>query len=112
MIRLALQWVLSAASLSILSRFLPGFHVKNFGTAMIVAAVYGVLYVLLFKILAILAFIPMFLTFGLFAFVINAFLLFLVDKFLEDFKIDNLLITFVGAVLLTILNNIWRWILF
>jgi putative membrane protein len=112
MLYLLLQWVLSAVSLTILTKLLPGFRMKNFGTAMIVAAVYGVLHVLLFRILAIIAFIPRFLTFGLFDLVINAFLLFLTDKLLEDFKIDNPLTTLIAAVLLTILNNIWHWLLF
>jgi putative membrane protein len=110
MFRLLLQWVLSAVSLTVLSKFLPGFHVSSFGTAMTVAAVYGVLHVLLYKILVVLAFIPVFLTFGLFTFVIDAFILFLADKCLADFKIDTLFITLIAAILLTILNNVW-WLL-
>jgi putative membrane protein len=109
---LILQWVLSAASLTILSQFLPGFHLKNFGTALVVAGVYGILHTLLFWVFAIVAFIPRFLTFGLVDLVFNACILFATDKLLEDFEIDNLAITCVGAVLLTILNNIWAWLLF
>lgn len=112
MLRLLLQWVLSAVSLTVLSKFLPGFRMNNFGTALVVAGVYGILHVLLFWILAIIAFIPRLLTFGLFDFVINAFLLFLTDKLVEDFKVDNFVITLIAAVLLTILNNIWYWLLF
>ena len=112
MLSILLQWLLSAVSVTLLSKFLPGFRVKNFGTALIVAAVYGILHVVLYKILLIIAFIPVFLTFGLFTFVIDAFLLFLADKLLENFKIDSLVITLVAAVLLTILDNIWRWLLF
>jgi putative membrane protein len=109
---LLLQWVLSAVSLTVLAKFLPGFRIKNFGTAMVVAAVYGGLHVLLYKLLVFIAFIPVFLTFGLFVFVINAFLLFLTDLLIDDFKVDNLFITVVAAVLLTVLNGIWRWLLF
>jgi putative membrane protein len=112
MLRLLLQWVLSAVSLTVLSTFLPGFHVNSFGTAMAVAAVYGILHVLLYKVLVILAFIPVLLTFGLFTLVINAFLLFLADKLVEDFKIDGFFMTLIAAVALTMLNNIWRWLLF
>jgi putative membrane protein len=112
MLPLLVQWLLSAVSLTILSRLLPGFRVKNFGTAIVVAAVYGILHLLLFRILAIITFIPRFLTFGLFDLVINAFLLFLTDKLLEDFKIDTLFATFIAAILLTILNNLWQWLLF
>jgi putative membrane protein len=109
---LLLQWVLSAASLTILSKFLPGFRLKNFGTALVVAGVYGILHTLLFWIYAFLAFIPRFLTLGLFDLVFNAFILFATDKLVEDFEIDSVAITCVGAVLLTILNGIWAWLLF
>jgi putative membrane protein len=112
MLHVLLQWVLSAVSLILLTKLLPGFRIKNFGTAMIVAAVYGVLHVLLYRILVVIAFIPVFLTFGLFVFIIDAFLLFLTDKLLEDFEIDNLFITLIAAVLLTLLNGIWRWLFF
>ena len=110
--RLLLQWILYALSFMIVSKLLPGFHVRDFGSALVVAAVYGVLHILLFRVLVFLAFIPVFLTFGLFIFVINAFLLFLTDALLEQFEIDSIPTTLVGAVLLTILNGIWRWLLF
>ena len=112
MLALVVNWVLSAVSLTIIAKFLPGFRVKSFVTAMLVAAVYGILHLLLFWLLAIIAFIPRLLTFGLFDLVINAFLLYLTDKLVADFKIDTLLTTLIGAVLLTILNNIWHWLLF
>ena len=110
--RLLLQWILYALSFMIVSKLLPGFHVRDFGSALVVAVVYGVLHILLFRVLVFLAFIPVFLTFGLFVFVINAFLLFLTDALLEQFEIDSIPTTLVGAVLLTILNGIWRWLLF
>src|SRR5262249_42149375 len=110
--RLLLQWILYALSFMIVSKLLPGFHVRDFGSALVVAAVYGILHVLLFRVLVFLAFIPVFLTFGLFIFVINAFLLFLTAALLEQFKIDGFLTALVGAVLLTMLNWIWRWLLF
>jgi putative membrane protein len=109
--RLLLQWILSALSFMVVSYLLPGFYVRDFGSALVVAAVYGVLHVLLFRVLVFLAFIPVILTFGLFIFVINALLLFLTAALLEQFKIDGILTALVGAVLLTILNGIWRWLL-
>ena len=109
--RLLVQWLLSALSFVAVSKLLPGFHVPGFGSALVVAAVYGILHVLLYRVLVFFAFIPVVLTFGLFIFVINAFLLFLTDALVEQFKIDSLLTTLVGAVLLTVLNGLWRWLL-
>jgi len=112
MMRLLLQWVLSALSLTAVATFLPGFRLQGFGSALVVAAVYGVLHVLLYRVLVFLAFIPVFLTFGLFIFVINAFLLFLTSALLDNFKIDTIPTALIGAVALTLLNGIWRWLLF
>jgi len=109
--RLLLQWILSALSFMIVSYLLPGFHVRDFGSALVVAAVYGVLHVLLFWVLLFVAFIPVILTFGLFIFVINAVLLFLTAALLEQFQIDGFFTALIGAVLLTILNGLWRWLL-
>jgi len=95
----------------IVSKLLPGFYVRDFGSALVVAAVYGVLHVLLFRVLVFLAFIPVFLTFGLFIFVINAFLLWLTTVLLDQFKIDSISTALIGAVLLTMLNWVWRWLL-
>ena len=110
--RLLLQWILSALSLVVVSHLLPGFHVRDFGSALVVAAVYGILTVLLYPVLAFLAFIPILVTFGLFIFVINAFLLWLTDVLLDQFKIDNIPTALIGAMLLTILNWVWRRLLF
>jgi len=112
MMRLLLQWVLSALSLMLVAKLLPGFHIKDFGSALGVAAVYGILQVVLYPVLLFLAFIPVLVSFGLFIFAINAFLLFLTSALLDNFHIDAGATALVGAVSLTILNGIWRWLLF
>ena len=112
MIALGAYWLLSALSLTAIAKFLPGFRINHFGTALMVAGVYGILHVLLSTVLKVILFLPMVLTLGLFAFVINAFILYLTDKLVDDFEIDSLGTTFAGAALLTVLNTIWRWILY
>ena len=107
MLALGIYWLLSALSVTAISKYLPGFRINGFGTALIVAGVYGVLHAVLSKILKIILFLPMWLTFGLFVLVINAFLLYITDELLDSFNIDSWLTTFIGAALLTILNGIW-----
>lgn len=85
----------------VLAELLPGVRVKTFGTAITVALVYGLLNYLLFWLLAMIAFIPMLLTLGLFGLVINTFLLWLTDRLIEDFEISSLGMTFLMALLLT-----------
>jgi len=112
MIRLLAQWLLSALSLMIVAKLLPGFRINDFGTALAVAGVYGVLQVVLYPVLKFLAFLPMLLSFGLFAFVINAFLLFVTSTLVDSFKIATLPTALLGAVALTICNGLWRVLLF
>ncbi|MDH3599618.1 MAG: phage holin family protein [Candidatus Tectomicrobia bacterium] len=111
MLALGMYWLLSALSVTAISKYLPGFRIHHFGAALIVAGVYGVLHALLSTILKMILFLPMWLTFGLFALVINAFLLYITDELLDSFHLDSWFTTFIGAALLTILNGIWAWLL-
>lgn len=87
-------------------RLLPGVHLKNFGTAVLVAVVYSIINFFLFKILLIVSFPITILTFGLFIFIINAFLLWLTDLLIDDFKIDSFLTTIAASFLITVSNII------
>src|ERR671915_2254226 len=116
MIRILIAWVLSALAFLGLSKLLPGFHVRALGTAMVVAAVYSLLHIvlhyILFQILWILTIPFVILTLGLIYFVVNAVILWLTDRLVEDFHIDSTAILLVAAVLLTIVNGIIRFVLF
>jgi putative membrane protein len=114
-IRVLIGWVLSAAAFLGVSKVLPGFHIKSFGTALVVSAIYSVLYVVLYTIfhaLWILTTPLVILTLGLIYFVINAVILWLTDKLVEDFQITNPVTLLIAAVLLTIVNAIIRFVLF
>jgi putative membrane protein len=111
MMHILLRWLLSAVSFIIVAKILPGFRLKDFQKALAAAAVYGILQFLLFKFLVIISFIPVILTFGLFVFVINAFLLYLTDVLVEGFEIDGAVTTLIGAVLLSLLNNLFYFLL-
>ena len=95
----------------LVSKFLPGIRIKNFMTAIIVALVYSIINFFLGWLLVVLTLPFIFITFGLFKFVINAFLLWLTDKIIEDFEIKNVFTTFVAAFLITIVDSLIKWIL-
>jgi len=102
MLKFVIDVLLVAGLLYALAWVLPGVRVKSFGTALTVTLVYGVLNYLLFWSVALIAFIPMLLSFGLFGLVINAFLLWLTDKLIDDFEIGSIRVTFLMAFLLTV----------
>ena len=102
MLNLIINVLVTAGLLYALALALPGVRVKSFGTAVTVAVVYGLLNYFLFWLIALIAFIPMLLSFGLFGLVINAFLLWLTDRLIDDFEIDSIRMTVVMALLLTV----------
>ena len=102
MLRLIINVLATSGLLYALASALPGVRLKSFGTAVTVALVYGLLNYFLFWLIALIAFIPMLLSFGLFGLVINAFLLWLTDRLIDDFEIDSIRMTFLMALLLTV----------
>ena len=111
MLRLIIDVLVTSGLLYALATALPGVRLKSFGTALIVVLVYGLLNYFLFWLIALIAFIPMLLSFGLFGLVINAFLLWLTDKLIDDFEIDSVRMTLIMAVLLTVGKVVLRAIL-
>ena len=110
MVNLFWNLLLLSVSVFLVAQLLPGIRLKNFGTAVIVAVVYSVINYLLGTILLFLALPLMVITFGLFRFFINAFLLWITDKLIDDFEIDGMATTLLAAFIITILDFIFRWI--
>lgn len=92
------------------SKALQRIHIESFWTALVVALVYSVINFLTGWLLMLLALPFMILTFGLFKLVINAFLLWVTDKLVEDFEIEDIPTTLIAAVLITITDGLLRWI--
>ena len=111
MTRIIIDVLLTAGLVYVLASVLPGVRIRTFGTAVVVALVYGVLNYFLFWVLALITFIPMLLSLGLFGLVINTFLLWVTDKVVDDFEICSLGMTFIMAVLLTVGRIVLRAVL-
>ena len=102
--RLLLNWLLSALGLLIVSYFMPGFHVRGFGAALIAALVIGLVNATLGLFLKIITLPLTILTFGVFWFVINALMLELASWVVPGFEVRGLWPAFLGALILSILN--------
>lgn len=111
MLTLIIDVLVTSGLLYALATALPGVRLKSFGTALTVVLVYGLLTYFLFWLIALIAFIPMLLSFGLFGLVINAFLLWMTDKLIDNFEIDSVRMTLLMAVLLTVGKVVLRAIL-
>lgn len=106
------NFLLLSAAIFIVAKVMPGIKIKNIWTALWVALVYSLINFLVGWLLRFLALPLIFLTLGLFNFVVNAAMLWLTDHFLDDFKIEGLLNTLAAAFLITILNSGLRWLFF
>lgn len=80
--------LLLSLAIFIVAQVMPTIHVKSFGTAIIIAVVYSVINFLFGWILVLFTLPLVIITFGLFKFVINAFLLWVTDKLMDDFEIE------------------------
>ena len=103
---------LGGVAFLIVARLLPGFRIKGgFGSAVLIAFVYGIIKALLWKLLVVLTLPLVIVTLGLFIFVINAFLLWLTDKILDRLEVSGFGTLFLGAFLLSVLDVLFRMIL-
>ncbi|PYS22391.1 MAG: hypothetical protein DMG11_26765 [Acidobacteria bacterium] len=95
MLRLLINWILSAVSLMIVAHVIRGFEISGFG-----AAIGALLKLITFPLTI--------LTFGVFWFVINALMLKLAAAFVPGFSIQGLLPAFFGAIVLSLVNLFLR----
>ncbi len=108
---LLMKWMAFSLSVVIVARLMNSVHVRSLGTAVVVAAVYGILKVLVYWLLVILSLPLIIVTLGLFLFVLNAFLLWITDKLIDGFRIDGLGSTLIASILISICDLLLRWVL-
>jgi putative membrane protein len=101
-------WLINSVSVFLTAKVLKGVEVKNFWSAVWVAAGISVVNFLLGPILQILALPITIITFGLFALVINAFLVMLVDQFIDGFKIKSFGWALAFTIILSFISSILR----
>lgn len=111
MIRLLLNWLVSALALLLVAMVVPGFEVESFGSAMWAALVIGLLNVTIGWLLQLLALPLTILTLGLFYFVVNAVILYLASAFVPGFRINSFFAAFLGAVVLMLVHFLLRAVL-
>lgn len=104
MLDLILRWILLALALLAVAAIIPGIHITGFGTALIVALVIGVINTFIRPFVQILTLPINILTLGLFTFVINALMLWLVAGLVAGFEITGFFAALLGSILLSIFS--------
>lgn len=103
-----LNILILSITIFLIAQLIPAIHIKSFWTAIIVAVVYSIINFLFGWLLVFLSLPFILITFGLFKFVINAFLLWITDKMIDDFKIDGFGWTLLAAFLIAMVDTLLK----
>jgi putative membrane protein len=112
---LLISWLILSLAVWVTAAVLPGFHVKGFKSAVIVAAIFGLLNFFLgwllfaaFTVVTLgLAWLLAFIT----RWIINALLLKLTDVLSDHLKIDSFGWALGGALVISVVATIVQWVL-
>ena len=108
MLRLISNWIASALSLMVVAALVSGFEIRGFGAAMLAAVVIGFVNATIGLVLRVLTLPLTLATFGVFWFVLNAALLKIAAAFVPGFHIRGFLPAFLGAIVLSIVNLLFK----
>ena len=104
MLKLLLVWVINAVALLAVAYLMPSIMVANFTTALIAALVLGLVNAVIRPILILLTLPATILTLGLFIFVINGLLFWLVGTYLQGFTVAGFWAGVVGAIVYSLVS--------
>ncbi len=102
--------LLLSIAIFLVTRIMPKIHIESIWTIVIVALVYSLINTILGGLLVLLTLPLMVITLGLFKLVINATMLWITDKLIAGFEIEDVATTAIAALLITVIDSILRWI--
>lgn len=109
--KLIIRWFAVAVGFFLAAKFVPGVHVSGFMTAILLAAAWGVIGVLVRPILVVLTLPVTIVTFGLFIFVINAVLFLWLGGVIQGFEVDGFGAALLGSLVMSVTGSIVHGIL-
>lgn len=104
MIRLILKILITAGALLLIARFVPGIAIASFGTAVWIALLWGIMGVTVRPLLTLFTFPITILTLGLFSFILNALLFWLLAEFVQGFSVQGFIPALEASVLLSVVS--------
>jgi putative membrane protein len=103
---LLLRIIITSISAIVAAYILPGVHLEDFSTAIILAVVLALLNSILKPILVILTIPITIFTFGLFLLVINAAMIMLAGHFISGFEVVNFWWALLFSIILSIISSL------
>ncbi|MET3493819.1 phage holin family protein [Variovorax boronicumulans] len=103
--RIIIKWLLSAlALLAVAYLYSSGVQIQSFGSALIAAAVIGLLNMIVRPVLVVLTLPVTIVTLGLFLFVINALLFWAASGLLGGFQVNGFVAALIGSLIYSLLG--------
>ena len=99
-----IRWLVNAVGLLIVSKIMQSIEIDGIMTAIVAAAVIGLINIFLRPLLLILTLPINILSLGLFTLVINGLIFYFVGSIVEGFHVTGFLAAFLGALILSIIN--------
>lgn len=112
MLTLLARWIVNAAALLLVAYLYPGVQVAGFMHALVAALVLGLVNAIVRPLLVILTLPVTILTLGLFIFVINALLFWLVAEVVKGFNVTGFGAALIGSILYSLITLLTSWLLF
>ena len=102
--RLLLVWLVNALALIAVAYLMPGVSVASFGSALVAALVLGLINAVVRPVLVLLTLPVTLVTLGLFIFVLNGLLFWMVGAWLEGFEVAGFWSGVFGAILFSLVS--------
>ena len=106
MLGIIISWLVITVAILVAAHFVPGIHVASTGSAIIGAAILGIVNTLVRPILVILTLPLTILTLGLFLFIINALTFLLAGSIIHGFRVDSFWPALLGSLIVTVVSYV------
>ena len=106
MLSFFLRWLITAVSLLITARIVPGIEIKDFTVALIAAVALGLINAIIRPLLILFTLPLTILTLGLFIFVVNAISFSLASYFIRGFEVESFFAALFGSIVVSIVSGV------
>jgi putative membrane protein len=105
-----LHWIVNAVVLLVVSRIVPGFQIRSFGSALFAVVIIGIVNATLGLFLKVMTFPLSILTLGLFVLVIDAIVLWFSSKLVPGFSVAGFTPALIAALVLALIQMLLGYI--
>jgi len=107
---LLLRFIVTSVAILAVAKLLPGIEVHSLFALIMTVVILGILNVFLRPIMIFITLPFTVVTLGLFLFIINGIILYLVSLLIDGFEISSLFVAIIASILITIVSGVINWL--